>query len=280
MSESKNKILDEIINELLDILKICEEEDRNYYFKKIQKAFIGCDKDNKEILDYIYKENRNRINYNINNNGVNGNEEEEEDDNDEDEILENEDKLKYRDNIENNEENQEEENQELLNENDTGFREFSELNQEKYEYLMNPNINFFNLGPKVIKIIIDYMKQELLKEKIDDEYNFTEYNNALEKKNQIALLDEAEAIKEYKIVAMTTTGCAKYSTILEQRNFEVIIIEEAAEVLESHVVSSLTKNTKRLILIGDHKQLRPKPYNYDISTKYNFNVSLFERLNK
>ena len=278
MSESKNKILDEIINKLLNILEIYEEEDRNYYFKKIQKAFIGCDKDNKEILDYIYKEKRNRTNYNINNNGVNGNEEEEEDDNDEDEILENEDKLKYRDNIENNEENQEEENQELLNENDTGFREFSELNQEKYEYLMNLNINFFNLGPKVIKIIIDYMKQELLKEKIDDEYNFTEFNNALEKKNQIALLDEAEAIKKYKIVAMTTTGCAKYSTILEQRNFEVIIIEEAAEVLESHVVSSLTKNTKRLILIGDHKQLRPKPYNYDISTKYNFNVSLFERL--
>ena len=50
---------------------------------------------------------------------------------------------------------------------------------------------------------------------------------------------------------MTTTGCAKYSTILEQSNFEVIIIEEAGEVLESHVLSLLTKNTKHLILIGD-----------------------------
>ena len=277
MIENKNNLLDEIINKLLDILEVKEEKDRTYYFNKIKNAFIGYDKDNEKILDYIYNENRNRINdNNINNNDINGNEEEE-DDNDEDEILENEDKLKYRDNIENNEE---EENQELLDENDTGFREFSILNQEKYEYLMNWRnyINFFDLGPKIIKIINDYMKQELLKEKLDYIYDFSEFNNVLEKKNQIALLDEAEAIKKYKIVAMTTTGCAKYSTILEQRNFEVIIIEEAAEVLESHVVSSLTKNTKRLILIGDHKQLKPKPYNYDISTKFNFNVSLFERL--
>ena len=98
------------------------------------------------------------------------------------------------------------------------------------------------------------------------------------KKNELSLLIDANAIKNFKIVAMTTTGCSKYSTILEQNNFETIIIEEAAEVLESHVLSLLTKNTKQLILIGDHKQLKPKPYNYELETKYNFNVSMFERL--
>ena len=77
---------------------------------------------------------------------------------------------------------------------------------------------------------------------------------------------------------MTTTGCAKYSTYLEQIQFETVIIEEAAEVLESHIAALLTKNTKHLILIGDHKQLRPNPYNYEIATKYCFDVSLFERL--
>ncbi|MCF0110209.1 MAG: hypothetical protein HUJ57_09170 [Erysipelotrichaceae bacterium] len=61
---------------------------------------------------------------------------------------------------------------------------------------------------------------------------------------------------------MTTTGCAKYSTILEQCNFEVVVVEEAAEVLEPHILALLTKNTKQLIMIGDHKQLRPKTYNY------------------
>ena len=31
-------------------------------------------------------------------------------------------------------------------------------------------------------------------------------------------------------------------------------------------------------MIGDHKQLKPKPYNYELETKFNFNVSIFERL--
>ena len=30
---------------------------------------------------------------------------------------------------------------------------------------------------------------------------------------------------------MKNTGCSKYSTIIEQSKFEVVIIEEAAEVL-------------------------------------------------
>ena len=124
------------------------------------------------------------------------------------------------------------------------------------------------------------MKNSLLIEKMGNinEFDFDKFNELLNRKNEISLISEAEAIKKTKIVAMTTTGCAKFSTILEQRKFETIIIEEAAEVLESHVISLLTKNTKRLILIGDHKQLKPKPYNYEIETKYNFNVSLFERL--
>ena len=77
---------------------------------------------------------------------------------------------------------------------------------------------------------------------------------------------------------MTTIGCSKYSTILDQLKFEIVIIEEAAEVLEPHILALLTKNTKRLIMVGDHKQLKPKPYSHELSLKYHFDVSLFERL--
>ena len=31
-------------------------------------------------------------------------------------------------------------------------------------------------------------------------------------------------------------------------------------------------------MIGDHKQLRPKPYNFQIAHQYNFDISMFERL--
>lgn len=55
-------------------------------------------------------------------------------------------------------------------------------------------------------------------------------------------------------------------------------MEEAAEILEAHVVVSLTKDTQHVILIGDHKQLRPKASVYELGTKYNLNISLFERM--
>ena len=59
-----------------------------------------------------------------------------------------------------------------------------------------------------------------------------------------------------------------------------MIVEEAAEVLESHIVTSLTRECEHLILIGDHKQLRPTPNVYDLVKYFNFDVSLFERMIK
>ena len=55
-------------------------------------------------------------------------------------------------------------------------------------------------------------------------------------------------------------------------------MEEAAEVLEAHIVTSLTKGCKHLILIGDHQQLRPNPTVYDLQINYDLDVSLFERM--
>ena len=57
-------------------------------------------------------------------------------------------------------------------------------------------------------------------------------------------------------------------------------MEEAAEVLEAHIVTSLTKGCKHLILIGDHQQLRPNPTVYDLQINYDLDVSLFERMVK
>jgi hypothetical protein len=51
---------------------------------------------------------------------------------------------------------------------------------------------------------------------------------------------------------MTTTGCSKYKDLLKFTDFPIIIIEEAAEVFEAHITSSLSKKTEHVILIGDH----------------------------
>lgn len=82
------------------------------------------------------------------------------------------------------------------------------------------------------------------------------------------------------VIGMTTTGAAKYQHVLHLVKPKIVIVEEAAEVLESHIVSALNAGTQHLILIGDHKQLRPNPNEYDLIVKYKLDISLFERLVK
>lgn len=60
------------------------------------------------------------------------------------------------------------------------------------------------------------------------------------------------ALSMVRVVAMTTTGAAKYKNLLKQVNAEIMIVEEAAEVLESHLITAITPSMKHIILIGDH----------------------------
>ena len=89
---------------------------------------------------------------------------------------------------------------------------------------------------------------------------------------------DKEALEEACIVAMTTTGSSRYHEVLKEIGPRIVIVEEAAEVFESHIVASLSKNCEHLILIGDHVQLRPSPTVYKLAKDFNFDVSLFERL--
>ena len=92
----------------------------------------------------------------------------------------------------------------------------------------------------------------------------------------------AAVIKKKRIIGCTTTGAAKYSKELLNAKPGIIIVEEAGEILESHVLTALSENTKHIVLIGDHLQLRPKVNNYALTVErgdgFNLNVSLFERL--
>lgn len=55
---------------------------------------------------------------------------------------------------------------------------------------------------------------------------------------------------------MTTTGAAKYRSVLQEVMPPVVIVEEAAEVLEAHTITTLSQACKHLILIGDHQQVQ------------------------
>lgn len=54
---------------------------------------------------------------------------------------------------------------------------------------------------------------------------------------------------------MTTTGAAKYRKVLQDIRPCLVVVEEAAEVLEAHIITSLSQACQHLILIGDHQQV-------------------------
>lgn len=61
---------------------------------------------------------------------------------------------------------------------------------------------------------------------------------------------------------------------------KIVIVEEAAAIFEAHIITALSTKCEHLILIGDHVQLRPSPSVYRLATRYQIDVSLFERLVK
>ena len=105
-----------------------------------------------------------------------------------------------------------------------------------------------------------------------------EYDQAVERKQEIARMEEYEILRKACVIGMTTTCAAKYRSILKEIRPRIVIVEEAAEVLEAHIIASLTPGCQHLILIGDHQQLRPTPAVYDLAKRYKLDVSLFERM--
>ena len=104
------------------------------------------------------------------------------------------------------------------------------------------------------------------------------YESLYKQKDETFQTDNVYRLRRAKIIGMTTTGAAKNRHLMERVRPRIVIVEEAAEVLEAHVISSLTSSCQHLILIGDHQQLRPKPTVYHLEKKYNLGVSLFERM--
>ncbi|OCT76170.1 NFX1-type zinc finger-containing protein 1 [Xenopus laevis] len=99
-------------------------------------------------------------------------------------------------------------------------------------------------------------------------------NRMAELRNQEDLLILGDA----DIIGMTTTGAAKYRRLLQSIQPKIVVVEEAAEVLEAHILTSISSGCQHLILIGDHQQLRPSTTVYDLAITFNLDVSMFERL--
>ncbi|MCJ1246494.1 hypothetical protein MMC30_003702 [Trapelia coarctata] len=92
------------------------------------------------------------------------------------------------------------------------------------------------------------------------------------------------ALATADVIGVTTSGLAKRMSVLRHINAQVVVCEEAGEVLKAHVLSALIPSVQHLIQIGDHQQLRPQINNYELSLEshqgrqYQLDRSQFERL--
>lgn len=97
----------------------------------------------------------------------------------------------------------------------------------------------------------------------------------VEKINTLRTIFQYHVAKDRSLLAMTTTCAARLNFLFRLLQSKCFVFEEAAEIAENHVLACLTPYTQHVILIGDHKQL--KPY-MGTHTLQDVQMSLFERL--
>ncbi|VDI09955.1 Hypothetical predicted protein [Mytilus galloprovincialis] len=104
------------------------------------------------------------------------------------------------------------------------------------------------------------------------------YKRSQKRYEEIQHIADINILKRAKLVACTTTRAARDIEILKRVSPSIVLLEEAAEIPEHHVVACLTSSCQQLIMIGDHQQLRPSYNDYKTALQHKINISLFERL--
>ncbi|KAK5402956.1 hypothetical protein LTR06_010382 [Exophiala xenobiotica] len=102
----------------------------------------------------------------------------------------------------------------------------------------------------------------------------------LVRENQVGKWEQdAVYLRRAPIIGMTTTGLSKYRALVSALKPKIILIEEAAEVLEAPVTVACIESLEHLILVGDHQQLQGHCSVQELEGEpFYLNVSLFERL--
>ena len=102
--------------------------------------------------------------------------------------------------------------------------------------------------------------------------------NLKNRKEELEMNKKVEMLSQKKIIGVTITGASINHDLIHHIGPSVVIVEEAAEILEPNLLAALTPSIEHLILIGDHKQLRPQVDTYELCKKFQFDKSMMERL--
>ncbi|KAL1948599.1 hypothetical protein VTO73DRAFT_10405 [Trametes versicolor] len=120
-----------------------------------------------------------------------------------------------------------------------------------------------------------------------DHYNSIrdDYKEACKNYDDLRDENRRRLLSQNDLIACTTTGAASLTSLLESVGPQVLLVEEAGQVLEAHILTSLVPSVRHLICIGDPQQLRPTLATFALSMDsergnqlFKFDRSLMERL--
>ena len=152
------------------------------------------------------------------------------------------------------------------------------LDQAKRELDLKQNMNDIraHLRPTVYSILQEKAKVAM---KVKMREIATQYQKTVQDL-QIGRWERDNVfLSKAKIIGMTTTGLSKYRPLISSLQPKIILIEEAAEVIEAPIAVACMESVEHLILVGDHQQLQGHCNISELEgDPYYLNVSMFERL--
>ena len=142
--------------------------------------------------------------------------------------------------------------------------------------LLYGDISTYSIDSKIkFLYTILYQMQENSSERLDQMIRNLE--EKMQMKEELEAVNRAECISGMKVVGITITGASINNAMLKILKPEIVLVEEAAEILEPQLLVALSYQTKHLIMIGDHEQLPPQVNTYELKMM-NFDVSMMQRL--
>jgi helicase required for RNAi-mediated heterochromatin assembly 1 len=90
---------------------------------------------------------------------------------------------------------------------------------------------------------------------------------------------DEQILRDARLIGMTTTGLSKYRGLVSSLKPRIVLIEEAAEVIEAPAAVACFESVQQLILVGDHQQLKGHCALHDLEgAPFYLDMSMFERL--
>ncbi|KAF5601548.1 NFX1-type zinc finger-containing protein [Fusarium subglutinans] len=132
--------------------------------------------------------------------------------------------------------------------------------------------------------LVDHWTEEWRERKVDAAFETVRKLERLcKQRNDVCESVSQRVLAQAQVIGVTTSAAARNSDLLQRVSPKVMIYEEAAEVMEPHLISSIIPGIEHLIQIGDEKQLRPQIANCklgvdnDSEKKWQLDRSQFER---